>query len=631
MICLSVGSRGVDFKAINADLVEVRADLCGYSASEISGVLEGVSCAIVTCRVAEVGEQRAREILTQAVLSGAKYIDVECEVSDDYLSYFQELTARYGVKLIVSYHNFVATHSLSFLQQIYKNFLAKGADIVKIATTAATFEEATQLIELYGTAERGRLVAFSMGAVGRFTRELSLSCGAPFTYVSYDASSETASGQYTYREMRKLLDEKRYAYRFDGAAQNLSKVSLQIPSSKSVAQRAIIAGTLAKGTSTFSNFAPCDDICAAIEVARSLGARVEISGTQLIIEGVDGRIAASELSVGESGLLARIMLPLSLLIDGAVTISGTGSLLQRSVSETTDALQRAGARCDSSDGYLPVVVSGSIESKEISFSGSLSSQVVTGFLMSLPLLSHSTTLRIDNPVSLPYIFLTISILGQFGIEIKILEHSPKSLVFYIEGSQKYKSTDLHLDGDWSSAAPFAVAAAISSPLTLRGLPLKSMQADEAILSVLKSVGARVITTPQGIEIKPADSMQSFDFDATNCPDLFPILTLLATQCSGESSITGLSRLYQKESNRAESIYLEFTKLGANLRVVGDTLYIRGGALHGARVRGHNDHRIVMALVVASLVTDGAVCLDELRSLDKSFPKFLTYFSYESLR
>lgn len=631
MICLSVGSRDIDYKATNVDLVEIRADLCGYSTDEICGVLDGLRYAILTCRVEEVGEQKAKEILTEAVHLGAKYIDVECEVSDDYLSYFQELTARYGVKLILSYHNFEGTHSLAFLQQIYQNLLAKGADIVKIATTAATFEEATHLIELYSSAERGRLVAFSMGKVGRFTRELSLCCGAPFTYASYDASSETASGQYTYIEMQKLLDEKRYVYSFDGAAQNLSKVPLQIPSSKSVVQRAIIAATLAKGTSRFSNFAPCDDICAAIELARSLGARVEVFGNQLIIEGVDAKIAASQISVGESGLLARIMLPLSLLIDGTVKISGCGSLLQRSLNETINALRSAGAKCDSSDGRLPVIVSGSIENREITFSGNLSSQVVTGFLMTLPFQDHSTTLVIDNPVSLPYIFLTISILERFGIEIKIIENTPAKLVFYIKGSQKFHSTDFHLDGDWSSAAPFAVAAAISNRLTLTGLPLQSSQADEAILSLLESVGARIRKTSQGIEIESTTSLKPFDFDATNSPDLFPILTLLATQSTGESSITGLSRLYQKESNRAESIYMEFTKLGAKLRVVGDTLYIEGGSLSSARVRSHNDHRIVMALVVASLVSEGEILLDDVSAVNKSFPEFLNFFSYESLR
>lgn len=670
MICVSVQEQNfAKCKEILAKspMVELRADLCKLELDELTELLQSHSNVLITCRIENSSREFAYKQITHAIMKGAKFVDIEIEAPDDHLEFIKSYAKANACKLIISYHNFEGTNSLSELEQIYDLCRRKGADIVKIVTTANTTEDAVRTMALYNSGVcksggEGSLIAFAMGEYGKFTRKLCLDLGSPYTYVAADKESATAPGQYTLDEMESLLADESYPFIFNGEDSNKIDIQLpnelSIPCSKSVAQRAILAAALSDGVSELSNFAPCNDINGAIEVVKNLGCLVEEQGSVLRIKGlsVDKLKSITSINIGESGLLTRLLIPFAVFLSGLskkeVEITGHGSILKRNLAESAYAINSAGANCISKESanFLPFALSGNFTHKEIEFSGKESSQIVSGFLMTLPLLAHDTTLKILNPTSIPYIELTLGVLAQFGIEIKLQESSAERLVYFIKGGQKYNSTNLYMDADWSSAAPFAVAGAIRGDITLLNMKLNSSQADEAILDVLRECGANVEVLPAAcstiinsnindssnnaingevcatelanIKISVKQKLQPFELDATHCPDLFPILALLALHCNGESKIKGVSRLTQKESNRAESIYSQFTLLGGKIDIKGDTMHIVATPLHGGKVSGYNDHRIAMSMVMASLFVSEQVALDNIKCIDKSFPSFL---------
>ena len=269
--------------------------------------------------------------------------------------------------------------------------------------------------------------------------------------------------------------------------------------------------------------------------------------------------------------------------------------------------------------------------------------------MTLPLLQDATVLTVTEPSSIPYLELTLRTLTRFGVRLNreafydgVCGGTPSKIVFSVPGRQEYRPSDVFLEADWSSAAYFAVAGAVASSLgrtegiTLRNMRLDSLQSDEKILDILRSCGADVSVAPADASARgdmPGDlqnisvtatgrRLKAFEVDATHCPDLFPILAVLAAHCDGTSRIAGVGRLTQKESNRAETIYAEFRTLGARIDIRGDEMFVTGGPLHGGDVRSHNDHRIAMSLIVAGLFTPEPVRLDDVKCIDKSFPSFL---------
>ena len=672
MICVSVQEK--DFnrcKEIIAGcgMVELRGDLCNFTTPQIEELVQMHSNLLYTHRICNSTLATAMEQVTAAIKKGVKYVDIEIEAPVDYLEYIKSYARVNGCTLIISYHNFDGTQSLQELKTIYDICRRKGADIVKIVTTAHTFSDAARVMELYKYSktdkelvacnymERGeesgslsnsfgeaqaRLVAFCMGEAGKFTRHLCLYLGSPYTYVALDSGSATAPGQYTKAEMEELLSKGNYPFRTLKLQESIfaGNCPIQIPCSKSIAQRAILAAAFAKGRSVLENFEPCNDILGAVEVIRELGAEVSINGNTLVVEsgGIDSLKGVSSLFVGESGLLTRLLIPFAAYLSAAsggseVEIAGHGSILKRNLGESAAALQAAGASCRSNGGHLPFNVScnGGI-SGEITFSGKESSQIVSGFLMMLPLLKQDTTLTVLEPASLPSIDLTIQALNRFGIRIDQTPALPDKITYNIKGGQKYTPAKMYMDADWSSAANFAVAGALLGGVTLQNMPLESSQADENILNLLQMYGYSIRKELSGslynimIGDREGDCTQDREASLKDCPDLFPIAALLACHQPCRTTFTGVDRLAQKESNRALTVYSELSKLGFDINIDGDKMYICGNSRHstGETVlcNGHNDHRIAMAVYIASLLDEREILLDNIKCIDKSFPSFV---------
>ncbi len=387
------------------------------------------------------------------------------------------------------------------------------------------------------------------------------------------------------------------------------------PSSKSIVQRCIAAALLAEGTSFFHNVTLCADDQAALRVAETLGASCEVNGNEMQITG--GHFPrGSILDCGESGLALRMFAAIAARYDIEIVLTGGNSLLRRPIDMIISPLRTLGANCQTSSRRLPLIIKGPLHGGAVTIDGSVSSQFLTGLLIVLPTLKPDSVVNVENLKSRPYIDLTLQILKKFGINT--VNHGFRQ--FYIHGNQRYLPVDYTIEGDWSGAAFLLVAGALQGEVTVTGLNLTSAQADRKILEALRICGAKIELLSNAIKVSQAP-LHAFEFDATDCPDLFPPLVVLATGCCGTSRISGVERLFFKESNRAAALCQEFQRLGIEIAIAGNQMYITGGTIQGGRVRAHNDHRIAMALAIAGLRSSQPVIIEGSECIVKSYPSF----------
>ncbi len=395
------------------------------------------------------------------------------------------------------------------------------------------------------------------------------------------------------------------------------KGSIKAPASKSMTQRAIAAALLADGESTIVNPSYCDDSLAAMSIAAGLGARVKPGTNEMSITG-GSELKEHKLNCGESGLAIRMFSPIAALWQEEILITGAGSLKNRPMTMIEDALRQFNVVCSSNNGFLPLTIKGPLQGGECEIDGSVSSQLLTGLLMALPVTGKDSLIRVNNLKSRPYIDLTIQVLDRFGIKVKNDNYSR----FVIPGNQKYKKTRFEVESDWSGGAFLLVAGAVAGEVTVQGLRADSRQSDRTIITALDKAGAKLNISENSITIS-SSALEAFEFDSTESPDLFPPLVALASYCSGISGIKGARRLIHKESNRAAALVEEFGKLGIKVEVSDDYMIVTGGKVTGGRVNSHEDHRIAMALAVASLGAGDKVSIKDSHCIGKSYPGFFT--------
>jgi 3-phosphoshikimate 1-carboxyvinyltransferase len=393
------------------------------------------------------------------------------------------------------------------------------------------------------------------------------------------------------------------------------KGSIQAPPSKSYAQRAIAAAALARGRSEIYFPGRSDDVRAALEVVEQLGAQVEHDGDLLTVQGGLSR-PKGPLDCGEAGLSIRMFSSVAAILDSPVTLTGRGSLLKRPMNIVEDSLRAMGVECTSAGGFLPLRVHGPIPGGRVEVDGSFSSQVLTGILIAAPYAAADMNIHVRNLRSRPYIDITLAVMKSFGIEVENRGYSN----FFVRSGQEYTASAYRVEGDWSGAAFLLVAGAIAGDVRVGNLDARSPQADRAMLEALERAGAPVIITDNAIAVKKS-ALMAFEFDATDCPDLFPPLVCLASYCSGVSRIKGAGRLVHKESNRASALMEEFGKMGIRITWRDDLMEIEGGRCTGADVFSHGDHRIAMACAVAALAGEGTVEIHDAGAVAKSYPDF----------
>ena len=654
MICVSLQNK--DYQEIleilkTVEMAEIRLDRCALEDEEIEALFSDSDVPLIaTCRLSE--EPQAPELLELAIRSGAKYADLEMEAPAAVGRRIREACREYGTVLIRSYHNYEDTPSLETLQALVDRARTFGGEVVKIVTTAHSEAHNATVAALYKDAVPGSLVAFCMGEAGKASRLDALRYGAPFTYACLSKEDATATGQWTWEEMKEAVYKD---FRFVKAE------ALPLPSSKSFAQRAIIAAALAEGTSHLSGYTPCGDNESAINVAKSLGAEVKIDGNKIVIRGIGatpGCLDLEQLHCGESGFLTRLIIPvLSVVSKNKVRVSGEKTLLNRPLTSAHDIMASFGVRLYPEGGnerkqdcYLPLTVSGPLFVGRADVSGKGGSQLISGLLAALPLCEEKSALYVHDPRSIPYLFITVDVLKKFGIRMSsemeggddFLETQDWALCtgvnFHIKGGQRYKAADFAIEADWSGAAPFLVAGAIFGDIEVEGLDTESLQADISIMDILMEAGASMsqLDSPGGpIHVRRAP-LSAFQTDLNNCPDLFPMVAVLAAFCPGKSHILGVERLRHKETDRAAAIEQMLTQMGVPVQIEEDEMTIEGMGLtqrilegkllRGGRYASHADHRMVMALKVAALGANGPIEIDDTACVAKSFPSLNELFN-----
>ncbi len=675
-------------------MAEIRLDRCPLSIEEIEYLFSSSDTPLVaTCRVADDGNgtwEEAEEKLTAAVEAGAAFLDLEIEAPKEIGKRLRRACTEYGTTMIRSSHFFAGTPSDEVLRSTVEKCRKFGGEIVKIAAMAKSEDDVARVLALYSSvastnsvAETQRpveLVAFSMGEIGKSSRLECLKFGSPFTYAALNENEAAAPGQWTYSEMLAVVYGDRKPLHCGSP--------LNMPASKSFAQRAIIAAALAEGESRLGGYSPCGDNEAAIAVAKALGAKVtvaepvEATGSTLIIKGIGSSANIPEkINVGESGLLTRLMIPLTAALGNGnqIEIDGIGTLPTRPLKGASEIMAGFGTVLrplnPAPEVHVPLTVQGPLLPGKTSISGKGGSQLISGLLMALPLLPEDSTLHIHDPKSIPYMFITADVLRRFGIKIgsemeggeDFLETQDWSLctgiTFKIKGGQKYSPAAFDIEGDWSAAANFLVAGALFGDVKLTGLDTTSLQADISIMDILMEAGAslsQIEDEPQGEEpanVKDSNDdvaadapeanatqghrglitaqkapLRAFDTDLNNCPDLFPIVSILAAFCHGRSNIQGFKRLASKESDRGAAILNMLTQMGVSASASNDTLTIDGESVESRLLNGHllkggeytssHDHRMAMALTVASWCADSPILIDDTTCIAKSFPAFL---------
>lgn len=381
-----------------------------------------------------------------------------------------------------------------------------------------------------------------------------------------------------------------------------------IPPSKSISHRALICAALCKGESEITGVLQCEDTDATTEALIALGAEIRTENGVTYVKGIEKAPDYAEINCRESGSTLRFLIPVAAALGVEAVFTGSGQLPTRPITPYLEQFPKHGVEFISDT--LPYHIKGRLTAGVYPVTGDISSQFITGLMFAMPLLEGSSTIVMTSPLqSKPYADITIQCMRTFGIET--LEFNGN---YSIKGIQNYIPTKYTVEGDCSQAAFFAVANELGSSVELAGINKNSVQGDRAVFDIIDKM------------IKINGSYSGFDIDASDIPDLVPILTVLAAFAEGDSHIRGCRRLRIKESDRLMSISTVLNSLGADVRVVGDELEITGvKELSGGVCSSFNDHRIAMSLAIASQRCTDTLTITGAECVAKSYPTFFEDF------
>ena len=403
--------------------------------------------------------------------------------------------------------------------------------------------------------------------------------------------------------------------------------TIEIPPSKSYSHRAVIAAALAENgkKSKIDNLKFSVDITTTTDIMENWGAEIERFESALEIIGNGGKVVPRDKYVqcNESGSTIRFLIPVGITSKNELVFDGKGKLVDRPLDSYYRIFDKQGLKYETTGGKLPLTVNGKLKPGNYEIDGNISSQFITGLLYALPLLEGDSKLIINkNLESKGYVDLTLEILKLAGIEI--VNNDYKS--FDIRGNQTYKPFDYTVEGDYSQVAFWIVAGIISAnrdnEVKCLHVNKNSLQGDREIIEIVTRMGAKLEIFDDYVIVKPSKTKGTV-IDISQCPDIGPILTVLAALSEGETRIINGERLRIKESDRITSIKTELNKLGGNVSEEGDSLIIQGveGFRGGITVNAWNDHRIAMSLAIASTRCEKEIILEEAESVRKSYPHF----------
>lgn len=400
--------------------------------------------------------------------------------------------------------------------------------------------------------------------------------------------------------------------------------TVNVPPSKSDVHRAIICAAMANGVSRISPVALSNDIKATIGCIKALGADAVLENNVLTVDGTNMyKNKTALLDCGESGSTLRFFIPIAAVGNINATFVGKGKLPQRPIGIFTEALPKAGTVCKT-EGGLPLEIKGQLKSGIFEIPGNVSSQFITGLLLALPILEGDSEIVLTSPLeSVGYTAMTIRTMKQFGVNIQATEKG-----WHIKGGQSYKTCDYTTDGDWSQAAFFMVLGAVSGKVTVKGVAKDSTQGDKKCAEIFARFGAKVTQLDNEVTVEKGE-LKAITVDASQIPDLVPVLSVCAAFADGTTKIINAERLRIKECDRLKATAELLNNLGGKVKELSDGLEITGvSSLKGGNVNGYNDHRIVMSAAVCAARSDEDITATFAMSINKSYPDF--YIDYNSI-
>lgn len=395
--------------------------------------------------------------------------------------------------------------------------------------------------------------------------------------------------------------------------------SVDIVSSKSLSHRYVLAAALAEGKSKIENILDSDDLVATKNALVGLGAKIKDN----VIIGSKVKKVADKIDCFESGSTVRFLIPVAMLQEEPVTFIGKNQLPFRTQAMYEEIFKDDYQFDHPKDRWLPLTVSGPLKGGTYPLRGDVSSQFITGLLYALPLAPNDSEIVLTSHLeSVGYVDLTLDVLKKFGIKI-----IPTLTGYKIPGNQVYQPGNYKVEGDFSGAAFFVAAGLLSGPITLNNLNHESLQGDKAIINIAQQMGGKIEKTKDGYKVYPS-KLKGVTVDVGQIPDLGPILMVLGAFAEGTMIIENAARLRIKESDRLEAMVSNLTKIGAQIKVDGDRVEITGQKTlkGGKEVSSYKDHRIAMAMAIASIRCEEPIIIDDEAVVSKSYPNFFDSFT-----
>lgn len=394
--------------------------------------------------------------------------------------------------------------------------------------------------------------------------------------------------------------------------------------SKSQVHRLLICAALSSRSTVIERVQPSKDILATVGCVNTALADVSFKGDAVSVEPYKAFKKDCVLDCSESGSTFRMLLPVFAALGNRCVFTGKPGLEKRPISPLYELLSSNGCRL-SEKGKFPLSLEGRLNSGRLEIDGNISSQFISGMLLAAPLLKGDTVISVKNGIqSYPYIQMTADALRQFKVDVEVVD----KLNYKIRGGQEFVSPGkIVAEGDWSNAAFWMVAAAIGRKcdVTVKNVNLQSTQGDREIAKILRSFGAVVEYGDKAVRVC-SGRLKAVKIDAADIPDLVPVLAVAAAAAVGKTEIVNAERLRYKESDRLETVYRLLRDLGADVKATDSALIINGnGRLNGGVVDSYNDHRIVMAAAVASLICENPVEIKNSEAVNKSYPRFFEEF------
>lgn len=397
-----------------------------------------------------------------------------------------------------------------------------------------------------------------------------------------------------------------------------------VPSSKSHTLRAIVFATLAHGESIIHNVLPSPDTEAMIRACIALGAKIRSEKKSLFITGTGGNLSTplNVIDVGNSGQALRFIGAIATLAPHHTILTGDNSICTlRPVAPLLDGLTQLGASAISSksDSHAPIIVKGPAKAGKITVDGK-DSQPVSALLMLAAMLEGTTTIEVTNPGETPWIGMTLYWLKRMGVEFS----NDNYHTYTVTGPNRFAAFEYTVPSDWSSATfPIAAAVITNSELTLEHVSFDDPQGDKQFVEVLEKMGAKFTRNRQTgtLHVHSHGGLSGITVNVNDIIDCVPVLAALACYADSPTTILGAGIARCKESDRLSAITTELGKMGAQIEENPDGLVVSPSTLEGANMSSYHDHRIAMALAVATLGARSKSIIQDITCVAKSFPGF----------